>query len=165
MLLMIAVTAMSAVLALRYDSLAIAAMGMVGGYLTPLLLSTGEDRPWFLFSYLLVLNVAATELAGRRNWRPLELISFVATALIYTGWLFEKGDKPDNRLIATFAPIAFCVQRWRTFSFWPSSAFPCSIAGCSPILILIACLPISAFLLSQCPPPVSSLLLVRQCRC
>ena len=112
--LMVAATAMAGVLALRYNSLAIAALSLVGGYLTPILLSTGEDHPWFLFSYLLLLNFAATELAKRGGWPKLELISFGATTLIYGGWLFTHGHKAGNKLVATLALLAFAAQRWRT---------------------------------------------------
>jgi hypothetical protein len=113
-LLMVASTAMAAVLALRYNSFAIAALGLAAAYVTPLLLSTGVDHPWFLFSYLLLLNFAATELAKRGAWPRLEIISFAATTLIYGAWLLEHGIRPEKRLIATLAPLAFTAQRWRT---------------------------------------------------
>ncbi len=113
-LMMVAAIVMAALLALRYDSLAIAALALVAGYATPLLLSTGEDHPWFLFSYLLLLNVAATELATRRKWRGLEIISLIATVIIYGGWLLSRGTKAEEHLIATLAPLAFCAQLWRT---------------------------------------------------
>jgi hypothetical protein len=113
-LLMVAVTAMAAILALRYNSLAIAALGLLAGYITPLLLSTGEDHPWFLFAYLLLLNFAATEIGKRGKWPRLEILSFLATALIYGGWLLNRGTTPEKHLIATLAPLAFCAQRWRT---------------------------------------------------
>ena len=111
---MVATTAMAAVLALRYKSFAIAALGLAAAYVTPLLLSTGEDHPWFLFSYLLLLNFAATELAKRGQWPRLEIISFVSTTLIYGGWLLVRGDHPEKRLVATLAPLAFAAQRWFT---------------------------------------------------
>jgi len=38
-------TVVSAALALRYAAPTIAALGLIGGYLTPVLLSTGVDRP------------------------------------------------------------------------------------------------------------------------
>ena len=113
MALMIFVTALAGALSLRYNSLAIAAMAMIGGYLTPLLLSTGEDHPWFLFSYVLLLNIASAELAIKRKWAPLEAISFGATVLIYTAWRYESHPG-ENRVISTLAPLAFCTQRWRT---------------------------------------------------
>ena len=113
-LLMFATTAMAAMLALRYKSFAIAALGLAAAYVTPLLLSTGEDHPWFLFSYLLLLNFAATELAKRGDWPRLEWISFTATVLIYGSWLVFRGDQPEKRLVATLAPLAFIAQRSRT---------------------------------------------------
>ena len=49
--LMVSVTACCAVLAMKRSSIAIAALGLLGGFATPLLLSTGSDRPLALFSY------------------------------------------------------------------------------------------------------------------
>ena len=112
--LMVATTAMGAVLALRYHSFAIAALGLAGAYVTPLLLSTGEDHPWFLFSYLLLLNFAATELGKRGGWPKLEWMSFGATVLIYGAWLLDRGEQAEKRVVATLAPLAFTAQRWRT---------------------------------------------------
>src|SRR5579871_5507934 len=51
-ILMVLTTGLAAWLALRYETQPIAILGLVGGYLTPVLLSTGEDRPWILFGYL-----------------------------------------------------------------------------------------------------------------
>ncbi len=111
---MVATTAMAAVLALRYKSAAIAALGLAGAYITPLLLSTGEDHPWFLAGYLLLLNFATAELAKRGGWPGLEIISFTATLLIWGAWMADRGYKPEKRLVATLAPLAFTAQRWRT---------------------------------------------------
>ena len=58
-LLMAVIAALAVALALRRDSLFIAALGLLGGFATPALLSTGEDRPIELFSYLLLLNARA----------------------------------------------------------------------------------------------------------
>ena len=113
-ILMVAITAMAAVLALRYGAFAIAALGLAGAYITPFLLSTGQDHPWFLFSYLLLLNFAATELAKRGSWPRLEIMSFAATTLIYGAWLLDRGTQTEKRLVATLAPLAFTAQRWRT---------------------------------------------------
>jgi Predicted membrane protein len=63
-LLMGLATAMGAALALRYDAQAIAALGLLGGFATPVLLSTGQDRPWVLFSWVLLLNAGALAAGG-----------------------------------------------------------------------------------------------------
>lgn len=106
-LLMLAATGMAIALSLRYGSQAITALGLFGGYLTPLLLSTGEDRPWFLFGYVLLLNAAAIGLARMRNWRALEGLSFTATVLIYGGWLTSKFAQHKQTAVATFALLAY----------------------------------------------------------
>lgn len=114
--LLLATTAMGAALALRYNAIAIAALGFLGAYLTPILLSKGVDHPWFLIVYLLVVNFAATELAKRRGWRSLELLSFAGTVLIYGSWLLNHAD--SERPTATVGLIAFCAQRFRTSWLW-----------------------------------------------
>ena len=102
---MLMVTALAGVLALRYQAVAIAALGLFGGFLTPILLSTGEDHPWFLFGYILALDVGALALARMRSWLPLETFSFIGTALIYAGWLAKFH--PDNNLSATCFVLLF----------------------------------------------------------
>ena len=70
--LLASATAMAGAAALRYDAPAIAALGLLGGYATPILLSTGEDRPWVLFSWVLLLNGCALAAARLRKWGKLE---------------------------------------------------------------------------------------------
>ena len=62
------ITLLAVALALRYASAAMAVLGLFGGYLTPLLLSNGEDRLWFLFSYILLLDGGALFLARAMTW-------------------------------------------------------------------------------------------------
>jgi uncharacterized membrane protein len=115
-LLMMMVTAMAGALALRYDSMAIAALGMLGGYATPLLLSTGEDAPWTFFSYLFVIDVGAVAIARPKHWRPLNLMAFLATAILYIAW-FGEWFKPEKEIVATVAVLAFyalfALVEWR----------------------------------------------------
>jgi uncharacterized membrane protein len=103
---MVSTTVLAVALALRYASVAMAMLGLVGGYLTPIVLSTGEDHPWFLFSYVLLLNVAALVLARMRAWRPLEILSLAATVVIYWGW-FAQQFKPEKQLVATFFALIY----------------------------------------------------------
>src|SRR6185503_14920482 len=98
-ILMVVTTAMAGALALRYDAPAIAALGLLGGYATPLLLSTGEDRPWTLFSYVLILNLGALAAARFRKWRSLEALAFVATIILYGGWMADRF-KPEKQTVA-----------------------------------------------------------------
>jgi uncharacterized membrane protein len=112
---MFAATAMAVVLALRYGAQAIAALGFFGGYITPILLSTGEDHPWFLFTYILLLSGGAVALTKWRGWRAIEILSFAATAFLYGAWLVDKFPKSHARLVATLALAAYYAL------YWPSS--------------------------------------------
>jgi uncharacterized membrane protein len=113
-LLLLATTVMCAALALRYNAIAIMTLGFVGAYLIPLLLSNGEDHRWFLISYLLLLNVAATEMARRKTWNLVEVVSFIATVLIFGAWLFNPGIGTDYKLAATVGLLVLCGQQFRT---------------------------------------------------
>jgi uncharacterized membrane protein len=93
-LLMAIVAALAVALALRRDSLFIAALGLLGGFATPALLSTGEDRPIELFSYLLLLNAGLAWVALRKRWVLLSVVSLVLTTCYQWGWVvrFLAGE-------------------------------------------------------------------------
>lgn len=84
---MVAVTGTCCVLAVRRDAPAIAVLGLLGGFATPTLLSTGSDRPIALFGYLLLLNGGLLGVARRREWVALPLLSLAATALYQISWI------------------------------------------------------------------------------
>jgi uncharacterized membrane protein len=104
--LMAMVTSMAGALALRYDSMAIAALGMLGGYATPILLSTGHDAPRTFFGYLFLIDLGAVLIARPRRWRLLDLMAFVATVILYASW-FDEWFKPEKQVVATVAALAF----------------------------------------------------------
>src|SRR6185312_14943867 len=56
-LLMVLITAAAFLLAVRLNALVVAILGMLGGFLTPILLSTGVDNPGGLFGYIAILDV------------------------------------------------------------------------------------------------------------
>ena len=85
--LMALVTAAAVLLSIRRDSIFIALLGLVGGFATPALLSTGEDRPFGLFGYLLLLNAGLAWVAHRKKWPVLTLLCAVLTAVYQWGWV------------------------------------------------------------------------------
>jgi uncharacterized membrane protein len=88
-LLMSGVTALAVMLAARYDALAIAVLGLIGGFLTPVLLSTGVDNQVGLFSYVALLDLGVLAVAYFKQWRALNYLAFGATVLITAGWMIE----------------------------------------------------------------------------
>ncbi|MFZ5571474.1 MAG: DUF2339 domain-containing protein [Thermodesulfobacteriota bacterium] len=93
--LMILITFTAFLLSLRLDAQAVAIIGMLGGFLTPPLLSTGEDRPLALFSYIAMLDAGLIALALIKRWGHLCLLAAVATMAMQFGWAekFFQADK------------------------------------------------------------------------
>jgi len=83
------VTATAVLLSLRRDSLFIAVLGLLGGFATPALLSTGENRPISLFTYLLLLNIGLAWVATRRRWSVLTVCTLAFTTLYQWGWVIR----------------------------------------------------------------------------
>ncbi|GMV18500.1 MAG: hypothetical protein AMXMBFR56_67240 [Polyangiaceae bacterium] len=104
--LMILVTATSVLLAVKRRSIAVASLGMVGGFATPILLSTGSDRPVALFSYLLVLDVALLSVARARRWPVLALLALLGTSLYQGLWIVGRMG-PDRLGLGIGILIAF----------------------------------------------------------
>jgi uncharacterized membrane protein len=78
--------AFSAVLAVLQDSQAFAVLAVTGGFLAPILASTGEGSHIVLFSYFAVLNASILGIAWYKTWRPLNLVGFAFTFLISAAW-------------------------------------------------------------------------------
>ncbi|MDB5042031.1 MAG: rane protein, partial [Candidatus Eremiobacteraeota bacterium] len=81
---MIAVTAVVAALSALRRSERLALIGLVGGFLTPVLLSGGPTAHVELATYLLVLAGGMLALSARCGFRTVEAVTFVATFL-YAG--------------------------------------------------------------------------------
>jgi Predicted membrane protein (DUF2339) len=108
-ILMVLTTCAAAALALRYRSQAIAILAIAGGYLTPILLSTGTDHPSIFFSYTFLVNIGALAIARTQDWPALEYIATGATAVLYTFWF--AGHFTDSQSdVATISALAFYAQ-------------------------------------------------------
>jgi uncharacterized membrane protein len=90
--LMALVTSTGCVLSVRQSSLVIAILGLVGGFATPFLLSTGSDRPIGLFGYVLILDAAMLVIARRRGWPLLAALSLVGTVFYQGFWILTQMD-------------------------------------------------------------------------
>jgi len=64
-------------------------LSLVGGFLTPILVSSGKDEQVVLFIYLLLLGLGLLIIELRRNWRTLTPVSFVFSVIYFWGW-YEK---------------------------------------------------------------------------
>jgi len=91
---MILVTVAGMSLAVLHDSLAVSFLAVLGGLLTPLLVSTGQDARDALFAYLLMLDLGVLAVAFVKQWRALDVLAFLGTAGFYAGWFAEFYRTP-----------------------------------------------------------------------
>ena len=94
-LLMVMVTALAGLLAVMYDTKWLAVLGMIGGFLTPVLLGTGQDNQLVLMSYMTILNLGLLGVAFYKKWDLLTVLGFFFTYLLYAGW-YANYYKPEK---------------------------------------------------------------------
>ena len=106
--LMVAVAALAAALAVLQDARALAIVGALGGFATPIIVSTGSNNHVALFAYYFVLDAGIAAVAWSKTWRPLSLVGFVATFVVATAWGVLKYQ-PENFVTSQGFLIAFFV--------------------------------------------------------
>ena len=88
-LLMTLITAVAFLLAVRLNAIAVAILGMAGGFLTPVLLSTGQDNPLGLFGYTALLDIGLLMVTRRKEWSALPILGALGTVLMQIGWVSQ----------------------------------------------------------------------------
>src|SRR5213083_130802 len=86
-LLMTLITAVAFLLAVRLNAIVVAILGLAGGFLTPVLLSTGQDNPPGLFGYIALLDIGLLMVAQRQRWNVLPILGGIGTALMQIAWV------------------------------------------------------------------------------
>jgi uncharacterized membrane protein len=96
--IVVVLVAGSAALSLLQRAMWLAVLGFLGGYLAPVLISTGSGNHVALFSYYALLNAAVFAISWKQSWRLLNLIGFFFTFGVGAMW----GD-------AYYAPEKFAT--------------------------------------------------------
>ena len=84
--LMVLVTAVAFLLAVRLEAQVVAVLGLLGGFLTPVLISTGQDNPLGLFGYLGLLNFGVIAIVAHKRWSYQVLLAALGTAIMEVAW-------------------------------------------------------------------------------
>lgn len=83
------VTALSVVVAVHGRLLSVAVLAIIGGYGTPIALSTGVNRQIALLTYVLFLDVGYLVSATIRRWDVIRVLAWLGTLALFAGWYFE----------------------------------------------------------------------------
>ena len=88
-LVMVLITVTAFFLAVRLNAMVVAILGMMGGFLTPILLSTGQDNPFGLFGYIAILDAGLILVAIHRRWLFLVTLAAAGIFFMQIGWAGE----------------------------------------------------------------------------
>ena len=77
------VTILAGGVSVRFNSMLIAVLGILGGYGTPIMLATGGVDFVGLFAYMLLLGAGVLGVCYWKNWPLLNMLSFVCTYVLY----------------------------------------------------------------------------------
>lgn len=106
---MVLVTASMCAMAFAQDAEILAVFAIAGGFSTPVLLSTGENREIALFSYLVLLDLAVLALTIVKSWRHISVLGFIGTVMLYIAWYNEFYDQTQLAPTLIFASLFFAI--------------------------------------------------------
>ena len=141
---MVLVTAWNAFMAWTQDAELLAGYALVGGLLTPLLLSTGGDHETFLFTYLAGIGAAVVMLVRLKPWPRLLVPASLAIVGYFAGYyarffhavrgLGWDGQSAETALFALIFAGLFALVSTR----WWRVPVPASLAMLTDVLVPLA---------------------------
>lgn len=96
-------------LAVLYNARAMAIMAQVGGFLVPMLLSTGNDQYVVLFTYIAILNLGVVFVSFMKDWRWVGSVTFALTYLLFLAWYAENYRIEKRPAALIFAMVIFAL--------------------------------------------------------
>lgn len=103
------VSVLSAILAVLQNAPVLAIVAAIEGFATPVLISTGENRPLGLFTYMAVLDIGIFVVAWFNAWRVLNLIGFVGTFTLALGWAERNYTDSQYGIVQPFLIFFFVL--------------------------------------------------------
>ncbi len=100
------VTMFGLVLAMAGSSMGLAILATLGGFMTPVLLSTGENHLVALSIFMIILDLGVLGVAWFKKWTPLYYLSFIGTIFLFSGWI-EKFYTPEQFGLTFFFVTVF----------------------------------------------------------
>jgi hypothetical protein len=105
--LMVLITVLTVAAALKYKQQLIAVGGLIGAYAVPFLLSTGEDKPITLFTYIAIINSGILFISFKQNWRILYYLAFAITWMLFNGWINSSNNYDKTAIAGSYLTLFF----------------------------------------------------------
>ncbi|OQY03570.1 MAG: hypothetical protein B6I20_04765 [Bacteroidetes bacterium 4572_117] len=111
-LIMVIITGFAIVLSLTYNKRELAVLAILGGFASPIMVSTGEGNYIILFTYIMILDIGMLVLAYFKKWKIVNIVSFVSTIILFGIWMaktFYDTDTLPYQGVFIFATLFYLV--------------------------------------------------------
>lgn len=106
---MVVITILGVFLSYRYEERALAVLALIGGYLAPLLLNSGQNQQVALFGYITLLNVGVFAMLSKAFWLEVLAVALVGTGLNYGLWFASFSTRSNTLQSALFLVLNFVL--------------------------------------------------------
>jgi len=96
-------------MAVWYDAPSIAVMALGGGFLVPILLSTGRDQYATLFTYIALLDLGMLGVVAVRRWRWIGSLAYLGSQLLFWSWYAEHYHSEKRPAALLFQTVIFLL--------------------------------------------------------
>lgn len=141
---MVLTTVLAFALAVRHRSQVVAILGLVGGFATPALVSSGRDQGLVLFVYMALLDLGLLAISARRQWPVLPLLAAIGSGLLQAGW-FASQYQPEKAPLLQFGLILFPLLFSGFVAWMRSQPMPQTLPGIAAGISAMVTLLLSLF--------------------
>ena len=111
-IILIVITLFMSILSVLYDRRELAIISLVGGFLAPFIVSSGDGNYMVLFTYISILNLGMFGLSIYKKWGELPVIAFVFTYVVM-GLFLLTGYSTGTAIISVhlfaFATLLYFI--------------------------------------------------------
>lgn len=144
---MASVTAAAFLLAVRLKAQVVAILGILGGFLTPILCRTGHDNPFGLWSYIALLCLGTLAVVKHAKWHHLVPLAAGGVVVMQIGWMLKFFESSGYAYgTVTWVPVSVLLGFALLFTGALAWMRKDALAPASGALALCACAMGSAFL-------------------
>ena len=106
--LLIITTIFSVILSLLYNREELAVFSLLGGFASPLMVSSGAGDYVVLFSYILILNTGILVISYRKKWRIIGITSYLLTQTFF--WIWMRSSYTNQIFNVSLFTSLFFIQ-------------------------------------------------------
>ena len=107
--LMIFITIISVIISIIENAISLATLSSLGGFLTPILISSGENNYISLFTYLLILDIGILGVSYKKKWPSLYHIGFWGTGILFFIWCSNYFESKFLSVSMIFLTLYFLI--------------------------------------------------------